>query len=111
MKRGLGIGDWGLGTGDWGLGIGNWGLGKNSTLSPLTPTLRVGLRHRKRSKLHPPLLPYSPLPTPYFHAKAAAGCGQRPTALPITAHSCIKWSKASGVRDCGPSDRAFLGLG
>jgi hypothetical protein len=53
----------GLGTGDWGLGIGDWGLFENS---PLSPALRVGLRHRKRNWRYIPLIPLiSPAP---FHA-------------------------------------------
>lgn len=61
------------------------------------------------------LIIYSPtnmvclcLPT---YTRATAGCCQRPTALPITANSCINLSNRSGVRDWGPSDKALAGLG
>ncbi len=62
-----------------------------------------------KGQFHAPYIPPNILERIYV--KATAGCGQRPTVLPTTDNSCIKRSKRSGVKDCGPSERAFLGLG
>lgn len=45
----------------------------------------------------------------YF--RLTVSCGQRPMTLVMTASSDINLSKRSGVKDWGPSDSAFAGLG